>query len=129
MDFTPSRDFDRYDQEGRLTTSDCLEITNFLELNHTWADLTMMPAFDRALHERTTNRTETTAVYHTRTDPLRRHVNLPIEVSQPVRNKDALSSLMDGEILEQTHRAQTVKDDINACIAMYLRPGLMAEQF
>ena len=58
-----------------LTTSDRLEITNFLESNHTWADLTMMPAFDRALHERTTNRNETTAVYHARTDPLRRQVN------------------------------------------------------
>ena len=35
---------------------------------------------------------------------------------------------MDSEILEQSHRAQTVKDEINAYIAM-LRPGLMPEQF
>ena len=111
-----------------LTTSDRVEIAQFLETNHTWADLTMMPAFERALHERATTQSETTAVYHARTDPLRRTANPTIVARQPVRTKDALSSLMECEQLEQTRRAETIKDEINAYLAM-VRPGLMPEQF
>lgn len=115
-----------------LTTSDRVEIAQFLETNHTWADLTMVPAFERALHERAPTQTETTAVYHPRTDPLRRPANPLVVARQPAStpspNKDALSSLMDDERLEQTHRSQTVKDEINAYLAM-IRPGLMPEQF
>lgn len=115
-----------------LTTSDRLEIANFLEKNHSWTDLTRMPAFDRALHESAAIPSQTTAVYRVRTDEVRRNPNPPVEVVQnrTPHDKDALRSLMDNErgTAQDRRRAETLKDEMNAYIAM-LRPGLMPEDF
>ena len=114
-----------------LTSSDRLEIANYLEKNHAWTDLTMMPAIDRALHENATTPTRTTAVYRARTDEVRRNPTPLVEAVQKgaSHDKDALRSLMDNEKgTAQVHRTQTIKDEMNAYITM-LRPGLMPEDF
>ena len=112
-----------------LTSGDRIEIASFLEKNHSWTDITLLPAMDRAMRERVPSPAPTTAVYHPRTGKLQ-EAQVPSERKEFHSDKDAFRSLMDHDTPtnSQMPRAQTIKDEISAYIAM-LRVGLMPEQF